>query len=122
MFVRVKRSDRVRPPPLPSRAISRPKPGTMVVVTKGFAAGLLGMSERALPWQRISSNRTYVRLCGPHDVIWCISNSRLRPATSQEAQRWGRDSFAAHVARMNGGCNAVEGQSGKGAHQEGRQV
>jgi hypothetical protein len=117
MFVRVKRSMN-KSPPLPAR----PPAWVLVIITRGFAAGLIGQVEAAVGNQANQTNKVPVRLCGPTERVWMINWRRLRLATGQESLRWGRETYAAHVARMNGGSNAVESKSGQGTHQEGRQV
>jgi hypothetical protein len=108
MFVRVKRSMN-NSLPLPAR----PPAWALVVITRGFATGLIGRVEAPIGSQGSYSNKVPVRLCGPTERVWMINWRRLRPATKQESLLWGRDTYAAHVARMNGGSNAVESKSGQ---------
>lgn len=105
MFVRVKRSMSSR------RSLSMreiPRPGMLVIVLKGFAAGLIGQVETIRPGQEVNTNKVPVRLCGPGERVWTINWRRLRPATPDECYRWGRETYAEHVARVNGGQDGLE--------------
>jgi hypothetical protein len=71
------------------------------VILRGFATGLLGRVESPRPRQVDSSNKVAVRLCGPGERVWTINWRRLRPASKEEAERWGRETYAQHVDRVN---------------------
>jgi hypothetical protein len=100
----------IKSPPLLPRVPGRPDAGMFVIITRGFAAGLLGQVETVRGGQGHMSNKVPVRLCGPMERVWMINWRRLRQANAEEIGRWGHETYAAHVARVMGGANAVEGR------------
>lgn len=105
MFVRVKRSMNGRRS-LPFA--TRPVPGMLVIVLKGFASGLIARVEETTGSQTGLTNKVPVRLCGPTERVWMINWRRLRLASKEEGFRWGCETYAGHVARMNGGQDGLE--------------
>lgn len=120
MLIRVKRM-MSQPRPLPSQML-RPRIGSLVIVLRGFAAGLIGQVEPARAGQAALTNKVPVRLCGPDERVWMVNWRRLRLATPQEVDRWGRETYAAHVARMNEATNAVDSKERQVTHEKGRQI
>jgi hypothetical protein len=86
----------------------RPQVGSFVIVTRGFAAGLVALVEAPRGTQAAQTNKVPVRLCGPGERVWMINWRSLRPATFGESCRWGCETYADHVARMNGGQDGLE--------------